>query len=206
MAGRQLRIAAIPVLFAAGATCVVVAIIGLFARSSPGLSSVFVVAGTAMLIVSVLGPRVPDVANRTEPRTHIVDLTQLEHSARAAETEIATGTLQEAARATARISDPTQIHAFVSNAAMNHVRDIDEDTMRAVTQELEALPTLEETSHIAPIDELPAGYQCITLPSGYIVLYRRLTPMEIRLATGSYTDQPAYLIADLLPLIESAKA
>jgi len=196
-----------PVLLTAGAASLVVAIVGLFVRSSPGLSCLFVVAGTGMLVVSVLVPRPPVTTDEIEPAVPTVDLSQLERSAYAAETQIAEGALPETEpTVTAGTDTSTGIHAFVADAAKNHLRGVDEDLMRALTKELESLPTLEETSQIAPLDEVPAGYQCITLPSGYVVLYRHLTPVEIRRATGRYGDQPGYLIADLLPLVGAFNA
>jgi hypothetical protein len=206
VARRRIRVDANPVLLTAGAACVLVAVVGLFVRSSPTLSGAFLLAGTVMLIVSVLKPAVDESAGDRTAAVAELDLTQLERSARAAEAQIASGNLEGRDASTAGIDTTMPIHAFVAKTAVQHLRRTDEDVVNALTEELEALPTLEETSRIAPIEGLPAGYRCITLPSGYIVLYRRLTPVEVNQATGAYTDQDAYLVADVLPLIDSAKS
>jgi hypothetical protein len=202
---RRLRVDANPVLLLAGAACVLVAIVGLFVRSSPTLSGAFVVAGTVMLILSVFKPRVDDSVGDHRAAVADLDLAQLERSARAAEAQIASGHLESADLVTPGTDTTMPIRAFVAKTAVRRLRGTDDEVVNALTQELEALPTLEETSRIAPIEGLPAGYRCLTLPSGYMVLYRRLTPVEVNQATGAYTDEDAYLVADVRPLIDSPK-
>ena len=70
-----------------------------------------------------------------------------------------------------------------------------------VVAELHTLPTLEEASRRAPISDVPGGYRSVTLPSGYMAVYRRLTPVEIRQVTGDYMNEDAYLVADLVRLV-----
>jgi hypothetical protein len=45
------------------------------------------------------------------------------------------------------------------------------------------------------------AYRSLTLPSGYLALYRRLTPVEIKDVSGEYSDRDAYLVADLVRLV-----
>jgi hypothetical protein len=98
-----------------------------------------------------------------------------------------------------------EAYAFVARKAARTLRDVDDQTAAALAVELQSLPTLEATSRMAPIKGLPRAYRSLTLPSGYLVLYRRLTPVEIRNVTGGYADRDAYLVADLVHVINESE-
>jgi len=188
------------VLLVAGATSIVVAVVGLFVRASPTLSGFFLVVGAVLLVASVFAPFV----NQSERRTDTVelDLALLERSARIAEKDITRGELlylQDTRGNDDSASPPGR--TFMANAAAKMLRHSDDETVSALTQELQNLPKLEETSRMAPIEGPAAGYRSLTLPSGYMAVYRRMTPVEIKQATGEYADEDAYLVADLVPLI-----
>ncbi|HWS47640.1 MAG TPA: hypothetical protein VN636_17395 [Acidimicrobiia bacterium] len=186
-----------------GVASIVVAAIGLFLRSSPTLSGVFLVAGTVMLIVSLLDARDRE-RHGSRPRPE-VDLTSLERSVRTAEAEVARGELSPVDDAHAGTDGTAPMRAFVAKPAAKQLRRTDDGMANALAQELQALPTLEEASRRPPIGGLPAGYRSLALPSGYVVLYRRLTPVELNRATGHYADQDAYLVADLVPVIAATE-
>jgi hypothetical protein len=94
-----------------------------------------------------------------------------------------------------------EAHPFVARAVAKTLRHLDDVTAGALAVELQSLPMLEAMNQLAPIKDLPTGYRSLTLPSGYLALYRRLTPVEIKHVTGEYTDRDAYLVADLVRLI-----
>jgi hypothetical protein len=187
--------AANPVLLFAGLASMVVAAVGLFVRASPTLSGAFLVAGTLMLIVGVLVPPATDGPDPNPTRNEL-DLELLEQHAHAAESEVERGEVHAIAGA---------VRAFVAKNAEKELRRSDPATAIALAEELAALPTLEETSRKAPVPAPPAGYRSLTLPSGYVVLYRRLTPVEIHDATGAYSDEDAYLVADLVSVVHPAE-
>ena len=95
-----------------------------------------------------------------------------------------------------------EAHAFVSRKVARTLRAVDDlSAAAAIASELQSLPTLEATSRLTPVRDLPTGYRALTLPSGYFVLYRRLTPVEIKDVSGDYADRDAYLVADLVRLV-----
>jgi hypothetical protein len=94
-----------------------------------------------------------------------------------------------------------EAHAFVSRKVARKLRAVDDLSAAAIASELQSLPTLEATSRLTPVRDLPTGYRALTLPSGYFVLYRRLTPVEIKDVSGDYADRDAYLVADLVRLV-----
>jgi hypothetical protein len=189
------------VLLVAGAAAIVVATVGLFSRSSPTLSGTFLVVGAALLIVAVFEAGRNGTGNdSTGPE---IDLALLERSARAAESEIARGELHSLVDVNGGYGTTAVTDAFVANPAVDTLRHADEETAGALTQELHALPMLEETSRMAPIEGFATGYKSVTLPSGYMAVYRRLTPVEIKEATGTYPERDAYVVANLVPLIPS---
>ena len=96
-----------------------------------------------------------------------------------------------------------EAYAFVARKAARVLREVDDLSASALAIELHSLPTLEATNRLAPVRDLPTGYRALTLPSGYLVLYRRLTPVEIKDVTGDYTDRDAYLVADLVRLVSA---
>jgi hypothetical protein len=200
--GARIR-AANPILLVVGVVAVVVAIVGLFVRASPGLSGAFLAVGAALLVLSVFEPH---VRNRGEAATEEeakpdIDLALVERHARAAEAEVARGQLFAVGDMPDDLEGAEPVRAFVSQTAAKQLRREGADIANVLSEELQALPSLEEASRRAPIDELPAGYRSLVLPSGYIVVYRRLTPVEINQATGAYTEEDAYLVADLLPVL-----
>jgi hypothetical protein len=184
-----------PVLLFAGAGSIIVAIVGLFVRASPILSGAFLVAGTLMLVASAIELPFRDRREPSASAPPDMDLVTLERSARAAETEIAHGELHAPSDAT------TPVRTYMSKKAEDKLRHAESETAGAVTRELQALPTLELTSQVAPLSDVAAGYRALTLPSGYMVMYRRLTPVEIKDSTGMYNEVDSYLVADLVPLI-----
>jgi hypothetical protein len=94
-----------------------------------------------------------------------------------------------------------EANAFVAKRAAKTLQRLDDGTAVALRVELHSLPTLEAVSGHQAVKGLPSGYRSLTLPSGYLALYRRLTPVEIKDVTGDYSDQDAYLVADLVRLI-----
>ena len=197
----SVALSANPILPLAGAASIVVATVGLFVRASPTVSGLFLLVGAAMLVVSVFAPARMQAEHESEPE---ISLALLERSARAAESEIEKGGLYSLHDASGDgPSAPGSSRAFVANSAAKMLQRSDDETSGALMQELLALPVLEEASRIAPIEGVAAGYRSLTLPSGYMAVYRRLTPVEIRETTGSYTDENAYLIANLVPLVHT---
>jgi hypothetical protein len=78
-----------------GSICLLVAIIGLFVRASPGLSGLFLLVSGALLVVAVYERR------SEEPQEPIAERPELEpdaidRSARAAEAEVARGRVTRA--------------------------------------------------------------------------------------------------------------
>jgi hypothetical protein len=187
-----------PILLLTGAAAIVVATIGLFLRSSPTLSGVFLVVGAGLLVLSFfVGTRLDsEIALPAE-----IDLVSLERTARHAESEVARGQVH-ALETFAETGDTAPLtRAFISKTAAQRIRRTDDATARALTEELQALPLLEQANRMPPIDDVAAGYRSVTLPSGYVALYRRLTPPEVNEATGAYADHDIFFVADLVPLI-----
>ena len=75
--------------------CVVVAIIGLFVRASPTVSGLFLIIGSALLVIAVFERRPGESRGGSAPSTR-VDADALERSARAAESDVARGRLRSA--------------------------------------------------------------------------------------------------------------
>lgn len=78
-----------------GSICLLVAIIGLFVRASPGLSGTFLLVSGGLLVVAVYERR------SQEPQEPVVTRPELEpdaidHSARVAEAELARGRVRRA--------------------------------------------------------------------------------------------------------------
>lgn len=92
------------------------------------------------------------------------------------------------------------VDVFLARKAARMLPPLGHDVAGALVAELHALPTLEDANRLQPIPELPAGYRSLILPSGYVAVYRRLTPVEIKQVTGDYSAADAYLVADLVPL------
>jgi hypothetical protein len=95
-----------------------------------------------------------------------------------------------------------EAYPFVARKVARVLRQLDDLSAQAVAIELASLPTLEASNRLAPIRDLPTGYKALALPSGYLVLYRRMTPVEIKDVTGDYVDRDAYLVADLVRLFD----
>jgi hypothetical protein len=190
-------------LLVAGVASMVVAAVGLFVRASPTLSGFFLVVGASLLVLAVM---VDTREARPASEQQEIDLSLLERSARAAESEIADGkvmslhSLQEV-MGSARDETPATNRAFISESAAKVLRRNSDEVSGALMQEMLALPMLEETSRVAPIEGIATGYRSVTLPSGHLAVYRRLTPVEAERATGAYPDEDAYLVADLVPLV-----
>lgn len=92
------------------------------------------------------------------------------------------------------------VEVFVAKKPARMLQPLGHDVAAALVAELHALPTLEGLNRLQPIADLPGGYQSLILPSGYVAVYRRLTPVEIKQVTGDYSAEDAYLVADLVPL------
>src|SRR5215475_2339544 len=92
------------------------------------------------------------------------------------------------------------VDVFLARKAARIVHSLGHDGAAALVAELHALPTLEDANQLQPITDLPGGYRSLILPSGYVAVYRRLTPVEIKQVTGDYSAADAYLVADLVPL------
>jgi hypothetical protein len=193
-------------LLVAGIGSMVVAGVGLFVRASPTLSGFFLVVGAVLLVMSVFVPRRNDAGSSDAQQ---VDVALLERSARTAEADVAHGQVYALDVAPAdgdgssNSEDATAVQAFVSSRTAKMLQRADGETADALRQELHAIPMLEDTSRLAPIEGVMAGYRSLTLPSGYMAVYRRLTPVEVKQATGAYTEHDSYLVANLVPLIHS---
>jgi hypothetical protein len=78
-----------------GAICLLVAVIGLFVRASPGLSGVFLIVGAALLVIAVYERRSQEPQETVSARPEL-EPGAINRSARAAEAEVARGRVRRA--------------------------------------------------------------------------------------------------------------
>jgi hypothetical protein len=82
-----------PVLLSAGAISMIVAIIGLFVRASPTLSGVFLIVGSALLVIAVFERRA-QAGHQAAAEDPDLSLAALQRSVSAAESEVAKGRIR----------------------------------------------------------------------------------------------------------------
>lgn len=94
--------------------------------------------------------------------------------------------------------------AYVASSAASILKGMDATLARHIAAELKDLPTLEgEAVSPVSIPGIGDGYRGIVLPSGYLAVYRELSDLEKKEMPGGYSADPAYLVADLVLLVDA---
>jgi len=96
------------------------------------------------------------------------------------------------------------VRSYLAADAAAALKKMPPETSRAIAEELKSIPVLEGTStgstmRIPGLDR--PDYRALTLPSGYVVIYRRLSEQEVKEMGDTPLDEN-YLVANLVRVVD----